>query len=97
MSVIEKGTFYFIINSPDGYIVVDKTKRGLTVRDTSFDEKIGVKADKGIVRDMDGRAHPVSVRWYFSSDPQGKDAAIRHAHAIEDIYLEMRKLTCPDK
>lgn len=97
MSVINKGTFYFIIDSPDSYIVVDKTKRGLSVRETSLDEKVGVTADKGIVRDMDGRAHPVSVRWYFSKDTKGKDGAAVHARAIEGMYLEMRKLTCPDK
>lgn len=97
MSLIDKGTFYFIIDSPDSYIVEDKTKRGLSVQDTSIDEKAGVKADKGIIRDMDGRGHPVSVRWYFSKDRQGKDAATKYAHTIEDMYLKMRELTCPDK
>ena len=43
----------------------DKTKRGLTVKETSIDEKLNVKADKGMIHDMDGIGHWVPIRWYF--------------------------------
>ena len=43
----------------------DKTKRGLTIKETSVDEKLNVKADKGMIHDMDGIGHWVPIRWYF--------------------------------
>ena len=50
------------------FIMEDKTKRGLTVKETSVDEKLNVKADKGMIHDMDGIGHWVPIRWYFPKD-----------------------------
>ena len=43
----------------------DKTKRGLTVKETSVDEKLNVKADKGMIHDMDGIGHWVQLGGIF--------------------------------
>jgi len=96
LPVLKKGTFYFIKNGKHDIILEDKTKRGLTVRETSIDEKINVKADKGMIHDMDGIGHWVPIRWYFSKDLYDLSDAILHAEAMEKKYTELRELTCPD-
>jgi len=68
LPILKKGTFYFIKDGEFDIILEDKTKRGLTVRETSIDEKINVKSDKGMIHDMDGIGHWVPIRWYFSKD-----------------------------
>ena len=57
LPVLEKGTFYFIKDGESDIIMEDKTKRGLEIKETSVDEKINVKADKGMIHDMDGIGH----------------------------------------
>ncbi len=74
----------------------DKTKRGLAVKETSIDEKLGVRADKGMIHDMDGIGHWVPIRWYFSKDSFGLKQVLIHAEAMEKKYAELRELTCPD-
>ena len=56
----------------------DKTKRGLTVKETSIDEKLNVKADKGMIHDMDGIGHWVPIRWYFSKTSYDLSQVMTH-------------------
>jgi hypothetical protein len=94
--VIKQGSFYFIKDGGTNFILEDKTKRGLAVKDTSTDEKLGVKADKGMIHDMDGIGYWVPIRWYFSKDLSDLKKVSEYAEALEKKYNELRELTCPD-
>jgi hypothetical protein len=96
LPILKKGIFYFIKDGESNIILEDKTKRGLTIRETSIDEKIHVKSDKGMIHDMDGIGHWVPIRWYFSKDSYTLSDVLLHAEAMEKKYLELRELTCPD-
>jgi len=74
----------------------DKTKRGLTIKETSIDEKLNVKADKGMIHDMDGIGHWVPIRWYFSKNQFDLKRVSEYAEAMEEKYTKLRELTCPD-
>ncbi len=77
-------------------VLEDKTKRGLTVKETSIDEKLKVKADKGMIHDMDGIGHWVPIRWYFSKNQFDLEKVSEYAEKMEQKYTELRELTCPD-
>ena len=96
LPVLKKGTFYFIKDGESDIIMEDKTKRGLEIKETSIDEKLNVKADKGMIHDMDGIGHWVPIRWYFSKDSNDLSQVIVHAEAMEEKYTKLRELTCPD-
>ena len=96
LPVLKKGSFYFIKDGETDFIMEDKTKRGLTVKETSIDEKLNVKADKGMIHDMDGIGHWVPIRWYFSKGSFDLSQIMVHAQVMEKKYTEMRELTCPD-
>ena len=96
LPILEKGSFYFIKDGEDNFILEDKTKRGLTVKETSVDEKLNVKADKGMIHDMDGIGHWVPIRWYFSKDLYDVSDVLVHAEEMEKKYTTLRELTCPD-
>ena len=96
LPILEKGTFYFIKDDNTHYILEDKTKRGLTLKETSIDEKFNVKADKGMIHDMDGVGHWVVIRWYFTKDSHDLSKVLEHADDMEKKYTELRELTCPD-
>ena len=96
LPVLKKGTFYFIKDGESDIIMEDKTKRGLEIKETSIDEKLNVKADKGMIHDMDGIGHWVPIRWYFSKDSHDLSQVIVHAEAMEEKYTKLRELTCPD-
>ena len=96
LPVLKKGSFYFIKDGDTDLIMEDKTKRGLTVKETSIDEKLNVKADKGVIHDMDGIGHWVPIRWYFSKDSHDLAQVTIHAEAMEEKYTKLRELTCPD-
>ena len=96
LPVLKKGTFYFIKDGESDIIMEDKTKRGLEIKETSIDEKINVKADKGMIHDMDGIGHWVPIRWYFPKDLFDLPAVIIHADAMDEKYTKLRELTCPD-
>jgi len=74
----------------------DKTKRGLTIKETSIDEKLEVKADKGMIHDMDGIGHWVPIRWYFSKSQFSLDKVSKYAEDMEKRYTAIRELTCPE-
>ena len=94
--ILKNGSFYYIKDGGADFILEDKTKRGLTVKDTSIDEKLNVKADKGMIHDMDGIGHWVPIRWYFSKALFDLKKISEYAEAMEKKYIELRELTCPD-
>ena len=96
LPVLKKGTFYFLKDGNTAFVLEDKTKRGLTIKETSIDDKLNVKADKGMIHDMDGIGHWVPIRWYFPKDSHDLSQVIEHAEAMEKKYTELRELTCPD-
>jgi len=96
LPVLKKGSFYFIKDGDSEFIMEDKTKRGLTIKETSIDEKLKVKADKGMIHDMDGIGHWVPIRWYFSKTTFDLEKVSEYAEEMEKKYTELRELTCPD-
>ena len=94
--ILKKGTFYFIKESGTDLIMEDKTKRGLTVKERSIDEKLNVEAEKGMIHDMDGIGHWVPIRWYFPKNEYSLDKVLIHAEVMEKKYKDLRELTCPD-
>ena len=62
-SLIKKGQFYFIYDSPGLFVLEDKTKRGLEVREKRIDEKYNVQADIGVHGIHEYREGPNSVKF----------------------------------
>jgi len=96
LPVLKKGSFYFIKDSENFLVMEDKTKRGLTVKEHSLDEKLQVEADKGMIHDMDGIGHWVSIRWFFPKEDYDLEKVLIHAEILEKKYTKLRELTCPD-
>ena len=96
LPVLKKGSFYFIKDGDTDLILEDNTKRGLAVKETSIDEKLHVKADKGMIHDMDGIGHWVPIRWYFFKDSFDLSQVVVYAEAMDKKYTKLRELTCPD-
>ena len=96
LPVLKKGSFYYVKDGDTNFVMEDKTKRGLTVKESSIDEKLNVMADKGMIHDMDGIGHWVPIRWYFSKDQFDLDEVLSYAEAMEKKYTELRELTCPE-
>jgi hypothetical protein len=94
--ILKKGSFYFIKDGENYLIMEDKTKRGLTVKERSIDEKLNVEAEKGMIHDMDGIGHWVPIRWFFPKKQYDLGQVLQHAEAMEKKYNELRELTCPD-
>jgi len=94
--ILKKGSFYFIKDGDTNLIMEDKTKRGLTVKERSIDEKLNVEAEKGMIHDMDGIGHWVPIRWFFPKKQYDLGQVLQHAEAIEKKYNDLRELTCPD-
>ena len=94
--ILKKGSFYFIKDGENYLIMEDKTKRGLTVKERSIDEKLNVEAEKGMIHDMDGIGHWVPIRWFFPKKQYDLGQVLQHAEAIEKKYNDLRELTCPD-
>jgi hypothetical protein len=95
-NLVRKGQFYFIYDSSSNLVLEDKTKRGLDVREKVVDEKYGVRADRGMIHDMDGIGHKVGIRWYFPQPKYTLDQVIKIAEEIEARYKAIRDMTCPD-
>lgn len=96
LPILKKGSFYYVKDGDADFIMEDKTKRGLTIKDTSIDEKLQVKADKGMIHDMDGIGHWVPIRWYFPKNNFTLENVLEYAEDMEKRYTELRELTCPD-
>lgn len=95
-TLVKKTVFFHIRDSGTYLVAEDRTKRGLTVRERTVEEVQGVKADKGVIHDMDGIGHTVPIRWYFPKSEFGLDQVSARIAPIEKKYTEMRELTCPD-
>ncbi|MDR4492626.1 hypothetical protein [Candidatus Nitrosocosmicus sp. SS] len=93
---IRKGRFYFIFEDNHSYILYDKTKRGLEIKDTFTEEQTGITLEKGIIYDMDGRGHKVPIRWLYPKSKYDLDHVLEAAERMEKKYREIRELTCPD-
>lgn len=93
---MKKGQFYFVYDNRPDFVLEDKTKRGLEVRETVPDDKYGVDADKGVIYDMDGIGHKVGIRWYFPQSKYTIEHVTQIAQEIEARYKAIRELTCPD-
>ena len=96
LPVLKKGIYYIIKDGKSDLIMEDKTKRGLTVKERSIDEKLNVEAEKGMIHDMDGIGHWVPIRWFFPKNQYDIEKVLVHAEAMEKKYKELRELTCPD-
>ena len=96
LPILKKGSFYLIKDGKADLIMEDKTKRGLTVKERSLDEKLNVEAEKGMIHDMDGIGHWVPIRWFFPKVQFDLEKVLVHAEAMEKKYKELRELTCPD-
>jgi hypothetical protein len=96
LPILKKGIYYIIKDSKTELIMEDKTKRGLTVKEKSIDEKLNVEAEKGMIHDMDGIGHWVPIRWFFPKNQYDIEKVLVHAEAMEKKYKEIRELTCPD-
>ena len=96
LPVVKKGIYYIIKDSKTDIIMEDKTKRGLTVKEKSIDEKLNVEAEKGMIHDMDGIGHWVPIRWFFPKNQYDIEKVLVLAEAMEKKYKEIRELTCPD-
>jgi hypothetical protein len=96
LPILKKGSFYYIKDGDSDFVLEDKTKRGLTIKETSIEEKLNVKADKGMIHDMDGIGHWVPIRWYFSKNQFDLNKVAEYAEAMEEKYTKLRELTCPD-
>jgi hypothetical protein len=96
LPILKKGSFYFIKDGDTHLIMEDKTKRGLTVKEKSLDEKLNVEAEKGMIHDMDGIGHWVPIRWFFPKSEYDLDKVLAHAETMDKKYKELRDLTCPD-
>lgn len=96
--LLKRGQFYFIYDRDDDATIIleDKTKRGLEVRERSIDEKYGVKAEKGMIYDMDGVGHIISIRWYFPRAKYQLEHIIKIAEEMDAKYKAIREITCPD-
>ena len=96
LPVLKKGSFYLIKDENDFLVLEDKTKRGLTVREKSFDPEKKVEAEKGVIHDSDGIGHHIPIRWFFPKDKVSLTEVLSHAEKMEKKYTELRELTCPD-
>jgi len=63
--LVKKRKFYFIFEDSQFLILVDKTKRGLEVKDTINDENSKVISERGMIYDMEGTGHKVVKRWFY--------------------------------
>jgi hypothetical protein len=95
-NLIKKGRFYFIYDNDLNFVLEDKTKRGLEVRENVFDEKLSVQADKGMIYDLNGIGHKVGIRWYFPKSKYRLDHVIKIGEEMELRYKKIREMTCPD-
>ncbi len=96
LTLVKKGKFYFIYDDLNNWILEDKTKRGLEVKEKTNDpENKNVLSEKGMIYDMDGRGHKVSIRWYYPKIEYSLQTIEQDAQIMEKRYIEIREITCP--
>ena len=92
----KSGRFYSIYEGSDYLVMEDLTKRGLEVRERYFDNKYGAECDSGIIYDGGGTGYRVGIRWYFPKSKFVLDEIVRFAEDMNQRYLDIREMTCPD-
>ncbi|MBA3978562.1 MAG: hypothetical protein H0X50_10310 [Nitrosopumilus sp.] len=95
LSLIKKGRFYFIFEESKSWVLEDKTKRGLEVKEKTFDSDKGVLSEKGMIYDMNGRGIKVNIRWHYPKDKHSIEEVEKNAQTMERRYIELREITCP--
>lgn len=95
LTLIKKGKFYFIYKDSENWILEDKTKRGLEVKEKTNDPEKNVLSEKGMIYDMDGRGHKMNIRWFYPKNKFSLDEIEHNAQIMEKRYLEIREITCP--
>lgn len=96
LPVLKKGIFYVIREDLANIIMEDTTRRGLTIQESTLDEKYNVLAEKGMIYDMDGIGHKVGIRWYFPKVQFSFERVLEYAKDMEEQYRKIREETCPD-
>jgi hypothetical protein len=94
--LLKKGEFFFIYDLDSTLLLEDKTKRGLSVTERTYDEGFGTEADKGVIHDMDGIGHKVGIRWYFPKSRFSFEDVLKKAMEMDERYRKIREETCPD-
>ena len=79
ISPLRKGRFYFIFEEPGFYVLTDKTKRGLEVKDRFTDEKTDIEAIRGMIYDMEGTGHKVAIKWLYPKSRYDLNSVIEDA------------------
>lgn len=95
LNLIKKGRFYFIYDENQNWILEDKTKRGLEVKERSPDDQRKITSEKGIIYDMDGKGHKVNIRWFYPKNRFSLKDVEKDANIMEKRYNEIREITCP--
>jgi hypothetical protein len=95
LTLIKKGKFYFIYDDSKNWILEDKTKRGLEVKEKTNDSEKNVLIEKGMIYDMDGRGHKVNIRWFYPKNKYSLQTIEQDAQIMEKRYIEIREITCP--
>jgi hypothetical protein len=95
--LLKKGKFYFIFEDSQFLVLVDKTKRGLEVKDTVIDETSKVISERGMIYDMEGTGHKVVKRWFYPKSQYDLEFITVIAERMEKKYNEIREMTCPDE
>jgi len=96
-NLVKKGKFYFRFEDSQFLILVDKTKRGLEVKDTINDENSKVISERGMIYDMEGTGHKVVKRWFYPKSQYDLEFITVIAERMEKKYNEIREMTCPDE
>lgn len=96
MNPLRSGQFYIIYQLSDNFVMEDKTKRGLEVRERYFDTKYHAECDSGIIYDAGGTGHKVGIRWFFPQSTFKLDEVVRFAEEFNERYRAIREMTCPD-
>ena len=95
LSLIKKGKFYHIYEDDKTWVLEDKTKRGLEVKEKTYDSDKDILSEKGMIYDMDGKGIKVTIRWHYPKDKHSIGVVEKSAHTMERRYLELREITCP--
>ena len=93
---IKKSQFYFIHDMADRFIMEDKSKLGLEVRERYLDPKYGTDCESDIIYDGGGTGHKVGIKWHFPKSRFALDEIVKFAEEMNERYLVIRKMTCPD-
>ena len=93
---MKTGQFYIIYQLSDNFVIEDKTKCGLEVRERYFETKYNAECDSGTTYDAGGTGYKVGIRWFFPQSTFKLDEVVGFAEEIKKRYLTIREMICPD-